>query len=75
MMAVLNREKLRAMRRANSLTQEQLAEYSGISDRHMRTLETRAVDPSASVLCRISRALNTPMDDFMIVVEDERQEL
>lgn len=72
MMAVLDRRKLRALRREKALTQEQLAEYSGISDRHMRNLETSEVNPSASVLCRISRALDTPMDDFMILLDDEK---
>ena len=71
MMVILNRKKLRRIRKAKSFTQEQLAEYSGISDRHMRTLESKNVDPSASVLYRISRALDTPMDEFLEILEED----
>lgn len=73
-MVILNRKKLRRIRKARALTQEQLAEYSGISDRHLRALETRRVDPSASVLYRISRALDTPMDEFMEILNEDEEE-
>ena len=71
MTPILNREKLRAAREEKALTQEKLAEFSGLSDRHIRTLETKKVDTSASVLYRVSRVLGKPMDDFMTVVPDE----
>lgn len=74
MMVALNRKKLRDIRREMSLTQEQLAEHSGISDRHMRSIETTAVNPSVSVLYRISQALGRPMDDFMMIIDDEKDE-
>lgn len=74
MMVILDREKLRALRKEKDLTQEQLAEHSGISDRHMRSLETKAVNPSASVLYRISRALDSPMDEFMMILDEKEEQ-
>lgn len=73
MKAILNREKLRAARKEKALTQEKLAEFSGISDRHMRTLETKQVDTSASVLYRVCQVLEKPMDEFMTIVPDEKK--
>lgn len=65
--AELNREKLKKIREENNLTQEQLAELSNISDRHLRNMETASTNPSADVLCRISRVLDVPMDDLMMI--------
>ena len=67
MQVELNRKKLKEIREENNLTQEQLAELSNISDRHLRSLETASTNPSAKVLCRISRALDIPMDELMTV--------
>lgn len=67
MQAELNRKKLKEIREENNLTQEQLAELSDISDRHLRNLETVSTNPSAKVLYRISRALDVPMDDLMTI--------
>lgn len=71
MVVILDRDKLRALRKKKAFTQEQLAEHSGISDRYMRSLESKAVNLSASVLYRLSQALDTPMDDFMMILDDE----
>lgn len=71
-MVILNRQKVRTLRRAKSLTQEQLAEYCGISDRYLRSLETQKISPSALVLYRLSKALDTPMDD--LIYDDGRQD-
>lgn len=68
MIVTLNREKLRAKRREKALTQEKLAEQSGLSDRYIRSLECEAAQPSASVLYRISQALEVPMDDLMTAI-------
>ncbi len=62
-----NRKKLRELRVQNQLTQEQLAELSDISDRHLRNLETVGTNPSAEVLYRISCVLDVPMDELMII--------
>lgn len=71
MTAELDREKLRAAREEKHLSQETLAERSGISDRHLRNLENRKVNLSAAVLWQLSRALGTTMDALMIVYVDE----
>lgn len=71
MQAELNRKKLKEIREENNLTQEQLAELSNISDRHLRNLETVCTNPSVTVLCRISRALDVPMDFLMTVHSEE----
>ena len=65
MTVTLNREKLRDRRKEKALTQEKLAEQSGLSDRYIRSLEGETAQPSASVLYRISQALEVPMDDLM----------
>ena len=70
MAAQLDRKKLRAIRREKSLTQEQLAEYCGISDRHMRSLETKRVNLSSNLLFQLSQALDVPMNDLMTVSDD-----
>ena len=72
MTVTLNREKLRATRKEKELTQEELAEHSAISDRYVRSLETGAAEPSASVLYRISRTLEVPMDELITMTAEER---
>lgn len=57
-------EELRVRRREKALTQEKLAEQSGLSDQYIRSLENEAAQPSASVLYRISQALGMPMQDL-----------
>lgn len=71
MQAEFNRQKLRAIREENNLTQEQLAELSDISDRHLRKLETASTNPSAAVLCRISYVLDVPMNELMTLHDEE----
>lgn len=73
MTATLNWKKLRARRREKALTQEKLAEQSGLSDRYIRSLESEAAQPSASVLFRISRALEVPMDELMTAIEENSE--
>ena len=71
MIVILNRKKLRARRKEKELTQEKLAEESGLSDRYIRSLEREAAQPSAAVLYRLSRALEVPMDEFITATFDE----
>ncbi len=67
----LDRDKLREKRKDKGLTQEKLAEEAGISDRHMRSIETEEVIPSSAVLYRISQTLGTTMDELMVESESE----
>ena len=71
MIVTLNRNKLRARRKEKELTQEKLAEESGLSDRYIRSLESETAQPSASALYRLSQALEVPMDELMITIIDE----
>ena len=63
----LDCKKLRELRKQNCLTQEQLAEMLEISDRHLRNLETACTNPSTAVLCRLSYALDIPMEELITV--------
>ena len=69
--AVVDREKLRAMRRAKNLTQESLSERGNISVRYLRSLETRDCNPSVSKMYGISRALGTTIEDLLLPPEEE----
>ena len=71
MIVTLNRNKLRARRTEKALTQEKLAEESGLSDRYIRSLESETAQPSASALYRLSQALEVPMDELMITIIEE----
>ena len=74
MIVTLNRNKLRARRREKRLTQEELAEESGLSDRYIRSLESETAQPSASALYRLSIALEVPMDELITAILDEGDE-
>ena len=74
MIVTLNRKKLRARRREKALTQEMLAEESGLSDRYIRSLESETAQPSASALYRLSIALEVPMDELITAILDEGDE-
>lgn len=67
----LNSRKLRAIRRGKKMTQEQLAERAGLSDRHIRAMEKNNIDPYASTLYNICRALEVPMDELITTAEDQ----
>ena len=73
MVVILNRRKLRDLRKAKAFTQEQFAEAIEISDRHMRALETKAVSVKLPVLYRISRVLETPIEELLEAVDEGTQ--
>ncbi len=75
MAVFFNGKKLRDTRKALSLTQEKLAEFSGLSDRHLRTLETRQVDPSFSSVFRICRAVGISMEELATVTDEDGEEM
>ena len=68
-MVILNRGKLRDLRKAKAFTQEQFAEAVDLSDRHVRTLESKPVSVKLPVLYRISRVLETPMEELLETVD------
>ena len=73
MKVMLNRKKLRALRKAKHFTQETFAEAVELSDRHVRELESKPVNVKLPVLYRISRVLETPMEELMQIVDEDEE--
>ena len=69
-MVILNCRKLRDLRKAKAFTQEQFAEAVDLSDRHVRTLESKPISVKLPVLYRISRVLETPMEELLETVDE-----
>ena len=58
-------QQIRKYRRAQGLSQEQLAEKIGISVTHMSHIETGNTKLSLSVLAALAQALNVRADDLL----------
>ena len=72
MLAKFDSDKLRVARRAKKITQEHLAEQVDSSPRYIGALERGENDnPAASLVCRMSKALDVPMEALMIVSEED----
>lgn len=70
----LDTQKLRQYRERKKLTQEQLAELAGISDRYERDMELgRCRNPSLAVLYPLSRALHISMEELVYLEEDVKE--
>lgn len=54
--------RLRAARKERNLTQERLAELSGLSTRHIAKVEKGGVNPSFEVLSTLVKALGVSFD-------------
>ncbi len=67
MSVIMDGRKLREVREAKGFTQEQLAERAGMSDRHIRNMESSAITPSAETLYNLSTALEVPMNELLSV--------
>ena len=62
MQVVFQYERLKEARLKKNLTQEELAERCGSSDRYIRDLEKgRKVNPSADLVCQIASVVEIPM--------------
>ena len=57
-------DKIRETRKKNGLSLTDLAERIGVSDSYLSQLERNNVDPSISVLRKLSSALNVPIVTF-----------
>ncbi len=68
--ALLDHEKLIKAMEANDLTQEELAEEIGITDRHLRNLREKDTDVSTSVLYRMSQTFRMPMESLLTFQEE-----
>lgn len=58
-------QRVRRLRKARGLSQEQLAERAGISVTHMSHIETGNTKLSLPVLVSLSEALSVPADDLL----------
>jgi transcriptional regulator with XRE-family HTH domain len=63
-------QKLRKLRKEQSLTQLELAQQVGITNGQISTIERGVSSPSLATLNRIAQALNVSMTEFFV---DERQ--
>lgn len=72
MLVKLNAQKLKAFRKERKLTQECLAERANASCRYIQALEHGENDnPSASLVCRVSLALDVRMEELMAIMEED----
>jgi len=53
---------LKVERAKNELTQEKLAELSGISAKHITKIESAKVSPSIYIIYKLAKILNTSID-------------
>lgn len=58
-------QRVRNLRKAQGLSQEQLAEKAGISTTHMSHIETGSTKLSLPVLAELTGALNTSSDELL----------
>ena len=72
--ALLDHEKLIKAMEVTDLTQEELAEEIGITDRHVRNLREKDTDVSTSLLYRMSQVFQIPMENLLILREEEAAE-
>lgn len=66
-------ERLRFLRRKKDYTQEQLAEYLGISSQAVSRWETGATSPDISLLPMLGECFGVTMDELLGVNEGEKQ--
>jgi transcriptional regulator with XRE-family HTH domain len=57
--------RLKRLRGARSLTQEQLAKRSGVSHGYLARLEVGMHDPSLSTLAKLAKALGVPVTTLL----------
>lgn len=66
-------ERLKQMRKANDYTQEQLAEYLGISSQAVSRWETGATSPDISTLPQLAELFQVSVDELLGVSEKEKK--
>lgn len=72
MLVTFNNERLYEERTRQGISQAMLAVRADCSIRHIRALETgKKRNPSAKLLCKIAKALDVPMDTFMVAQYEE----
>lgn len=61
-------ENIRLQRLKNRLTQEKLAEMTGISTKYINSIETKKVNPSIVVVVKICQALNMDLNKIISLI-------
>lgn len=56
---------LKVERAKKELTQEKLAELTGISAKHITKIESAKVSPSIYIVYKLAKALNTNIDELI----------
>ena len=56
---------LKVERAKNVLTQEKLAELSGVSAKHITKIENAKVSPSIYIIYKVAKVLNTSIDELV----------
>ena len=65
--------RIKEVRQAKGISQSELARRSGVCRCMISLVETgKVTNPSLKSAIRISKALNTPIDDLYIFEEDEQ---
>ncbi len=67
-------KRIRQLRKAQGMTQEQLALKLNIGDRHLRKIETGEKGPSVDILVEISTLFNVSLD-YIIMGRQPRNDL
>lgn len=57
--------KIKALRKINNLTQEELAEKCNVSWRTISNLERGTVLPSLQLICKLSKQFNISIDELL----------
>jgi transcriptional regulator with XRE-family HTH domain len=63
--------RLRELRRAAGLSQEQLAQRASLTQTHVSRLERDISAPHYSTIFRLARALDVEPEDLIVLQEDE----
>ncbi len=67
--------RLKLIRKRNLLTQEKLAELTGIDSKHLSHIETGQSFPSAKLIENLARVLEVNSEDFFINSESKNRDV
>lgn len=67
---LLDHEKFTEELEKSDLSQEKIAEFLGISDRHVRNLKVKDSLIFAPLLYRIHMLFDKPMEYFLVIIEE-----
>ncbi len=68
-------KRIQECRQKAGLTQEQLSEKSGISQKHISRIEQGYHDTRFTMIYKIAKALNVPIDTFAIDFEEDNSNI